>query len=61
MSEKKPEVAPVVKEQTEKKIEKPIEKPVKKPPQESDRFQKAVKEKDDAFIDKELTERGYGP
>jgi len=69
-SEKKPEVAPVTKEQAEKKIEKTVEKPkaepkpvveksVEKPPQESDRFQKAIQEKDDKFIDKELAERGY--
>lgn len=40
---------------------KTIEKPKEDLNAESDMFQKKIKEKDDAFIDKELADRGYGP
>lgn len=44
-----------------KSIQKTIDTPTKNPHTESEKFEKAIKEKDDAFVDKELAERGYAP
>ena len=43
------------------KKEKPAEKPTEDPHTESDLFQKKIQEQDDAFLDKELAARWFGP
>jgi len=58
-ADKKPESADKKVEPTsgEEKSVKKIENPKESPDRESQKFEKAIKEKDDAFIDKELEER----
>ncbi len=47
--------------ETPKVEESKKEKPVENPHIESDVFQKKIQEKDDAFLDKELADRWFGP
>ncbi len=48
-------------EKKAEEIKKTLDKPQEDPHAESVMFQEKIKEKDDAFINKELAERGYGP
>lgn len=58
---KQEESKPIVKQEEKKPDEqsKKIEKSKENPHTESEKFEKAIKEKDNAFVDKELEERGY--
>ncbi|MCX6824407.1 MAG: hypothetical protein NT085_04770 [candidate division SR1 bacterium] len=59
---KKPEEAKKGETLKVEEIKKPEEvKKVENPHIESDVFQKKIQEKDDAFLDKELADRGFGP